>query len=243
MNADGSTRLSVGQDGMEPKHVAEALKWAIFDKKVDIISMSLGWEDWKHQVAEQINEARQKHILVFAAASNDGRLKPDYGVYPAWEPTVFCINASSGSGKKWDRNPLHSDDKVNLMFLGQEVCILDSKNKPEFPNEERLTGTSFAAPIAAATAALVLDLVRWQVSNIPKVERCLKTYEGMSAVFQAMSGKPTKDGYYHVMPWNMLGKDKKPISLVGANESDEWYALNEVAACLRRFGKVGEQLD
>ena len=232
-----------GRDGIEPKHVAEALKWAINDKKVDIISLSLGWDEWKHSIAEQINEARQKHILIFAAASNNGRFKPDYGSYPAWEPTVFCINASTGSGVKWDRNPLHSDDKVNLMFLGKDIAVLGSNNKPESAGDERLTGTSFATPIAAATAALVLDLVRWQASNYPKVERCLKTYEGMSAVFQAMSGKSTKDGYYHVMPWNMLGKDKKPISLVGDNESDEWFSLVEVCKHLRRFGDASEKLD
>jgi tetratricopeptide (TPR) repeat protein len=229
-------------EGIEPSHVAEALKWAISEKKVDIISMSLGWDNWKHKVAEQINFARQKHILVFAAASNDGRLENDYGVYPAWEPTVFCINASSGSGVKWERNPLYSEDKVNLMFLGQDIAILGSNNKPEFPGD-RLTGTSFATPIAAATAALVLDLVRLKGSIYPKVERCLKTYEGMSAVFQAMSGKPTEDGYYHVMPWRLLGEKKPPFAPEGENETNQWYSLTGVAECLRRFGNVHEQLD
>lgn len=227
--------------------VGAAMAWAL-DNGVDIISMSLGFETWQHQISKQIDRARQEHVLVFAAASNDGHFAPDYGVYPAWAPTVVCINSSKGSGARSDFNPRHTDDKVNFMFLGEDISIPGLKSGTEGAPTGLLSGTSYATPIAAGTAALVLDLVRIEVARrslpYPKIERCLKTYEGMSAVFKEMSGgKPTHgNDYYHVQPWTLLGEKGPPLSIDGVNESKSWYTLSRICERLARFGDVRDQL-
>lgn len=129
------------------------------------------------------------------------------------------------------------------MFLGEDIAILGSKNKPELPDDDRLTGTSFAAPIAAATAALVLYIARLEASKFSKVERCLKTCEGMSTVFQAMSEKPTKGWMLSCNVIENVGPKERPTALESGDETIQWYSLTGVAECLRRFGNVHEQLD
>lgn len=71
-----------GIKGQEPGHVAAAIAWAIHNE-VDIISMSFGWASGKPEVDTQIDLARQKGILLFAAASNNSDFTPEHGMYPA----------------------------------------------------------------------------------------------------------------------------------------------------------------
>jgi subtilisin family serine protease len=224
-----------------PSSVSAALEWAL-KKEVDIISMSLGFDKLHEDISRQIDLARLKGVLVFAAASNDGPNAPDWGVFPAWLSNVFCINSADVSGAKSWFNPKNTDEKLNFMFLGEEVGILGEDGTP-LPGIARLTGTSFATPIAAGTAALVLDLVRMQniEEEFPKIEPCLKTYEGMSSVFKKMSSPPTASGteFYNVRPWRLLGKKGPPLSRANEpNESKQWYTLLKVVECLARFGDL-----
>ncbi|KAI5362552.1 Putative peptidase S8/S53 domain, tetratricopeptide-like helical domain superfamily [Septoria linicola] len=213
--------------------VSNALQWAL-EREVDIISMSLGFDNVHDDISNLIDTARQKKVLVFAAASNDGDFDQAHGVFPAWLPTVFCIKSTKAMGIASDFNPQLTMEKANFMFLGEDIQIAGAPDVP------RLNGNSFATPIAAGTAAMVLDVPRI-VKNAnkehPRVERLLRTYEGMSAVFKAMSGE-TSPGrlYYHVRPWLLLcEKDRAP----GPEVSNEWNALVDVAEGLgKRFGKV-----
>jgi hypothetical protein len=220
--------------GQKPGHVAAAICWAI-DQKVDIISISFGWESEKPEVEEQINRARQKGILIFAAASNDGDFTPDHGVYPASDHSVYCIYSCRGLGNPSPANPRYTKDAVNFMFPGEFITILEADNSP-VKGIERQNGTSFATPIAAGTAAMVLDLVRHELKNSEEVERRLKKYKGMSAIFRAMSGDPRDGGYYHVRPWTLLGERRPIPSPHNAHETHQWYTLMNVLGHLQEFG-------
>lgn len=76
------------------------------------------------------------------------------------------------------------------------------------------SGTSTATPIAAGIAALVLQYMRYVLSEraqIPQADAemfCkLRTTAGMSTVFRRMA--PTKrDGYDYIVPWNFMSKAK-----------------------------------
>lgn len=184
--------------GQEPDRVVAAIASAI-QHKVDIISMSFGWASVKPDVDAQIDLARQKDILLFAAGSNDSDFTPGHGIYPASNQTVYCIYSCRGSGLKSKFNPRSSKDKISFMFPGEDVTILRANHKP-VEGIGRLKGTYFATPIAAGTAAMVLDLVQLELKDSAGVEWRLKKYEGMSDIFRAMRGNPRDEGCYHVRP-------------------------------------------
>lgn len=228
--------VSPDKEGQEPGHVANAIAWAM-DNDVDIISMSFGWQYPQKEVDNQIKIARARGILLFAAASNDSDFAPEHGVYPASDSTVYCIYSCRGSGARSEFNPRPLEGKIRFMFPGEDVTLLDHDLKP-VEGVGRLCGTSFATPIAAGTAALVLDLVRHELKDSFEVEQRLRTYEGMSDIFKAMSGEHRDGGYYHVRPWTLLGQEEPIESPHNANETHQWYTLMHVLQRLaKRFGK------
>lgn len=239
--------------GQDPKHVAAAIAWAI-DERVDIISMSFGWESEKPIVDVQLERARKQGILLFAAASNYGDLVPEHGIYPASKASVSCIYSCRGTGVKSAFNPRPSAGQHNFMFPGEGLTILDQRThkpvegvqKDPGKTTERREGTSYATPIAAGTAAMVLELARRELKDskdLKEVERRLKTVEGMSDIFMAMSKGATDGGYCHVTPWKLLG-EKKPIDIVhqNVNETHKWFTLMKILEILHpRFGKYSEE--
>ena len=220
--------------GQQAGHVAKAIKWAI-DQKVDIISMSFGWEHEKPEVSEQIDRAKGKGILLFAAASNDGGFAPEHGVYPGSHPLVYCIYSCDKFGKCSNFSPGFTNNAGNFMFPGEDLAILEADHKP-VKGSVRQHGTSFATPIAAGTAAMVLDLARHELKDSGEVERRLRDYTGMSAVFQAMSRGTGNGGQHHVKPWKLLGESKPVDSLHNPNVSHKWFTLMNVLGHLQRFG-------
>ncbi|KAK3640958.1 hypothetical protein LTR56_011608 [Elasticomyces elasticus] len=210
------------------EHTAAAMAWAL-DQEVDIISMSFGFEHWHEEIDMQLHRAREAHVLVFAAPSNDGLYAEvgTEGAYPARALTVFGFCSSNGTGVGSGFNPPRAEDRANFMILGEGVGIRGNGTE-----QQRLTGNSFATPIAAGTAALVLDFVRMYRCSLDAKRRDLdfKRHEVMTAVFKMMSGgreTGTQGGdYYIVIPWRVL-----TIRLWRVRED----VLRELEACTRAF--------
>jgi subtilisin family serine protease len=238
-----------GKTGQKAKHVAAAIAWAI-ENEVDIISMSFGWGNEQEEVDKQIDLARCKGILLFAAASNDGDLCTES--YPASKHTVYGVCSCSGFGNISTFNPRSSKPEKSFMFPGEDITILGANHKPTKGviqtgegGVERRTGTSYATPIAAGTAAMLLDLARQELINpqaLRDVERRLKKVEGMSAVLLAMSGEPRYGGYYRVRPWTLLGKSEPIPAKHNVGETHKRHALMNVLQHLRSFGPYAEVL-
>lgn len=174
--------------------VIDALKWALAkEREIDIITMSLGLDSFNHKISDLIDLARQKKVLVFASSPNKGDLAN--GVFPAMLPTVFDIKATTGLGKSAGSNPPLTDEKANFMFLGEEVAI------PGLRNSARLSGNSYATPIAAGTAALVLDLSTiaqlWGMANR---SRQTNDSNGTTAENVTRAGDPNESGEINMFP-------------------------------------------
>lgn len=221
------------KEGQEAAHVAKAIAWAI-EQEVDIISMSFGWKHEKPEVSKQIDLARGKGILLFAAASNDGPFTPEYGAYPASHHSVYCIYSCGGSGKSSEFNPPVTKFAASFMLPGEDLAVLETNLRP-VAGSMRHNGTSFATPIAAGTAAIILELARHELRDSAEVERRLKDITGMTAVFQAMSAQAGE--FYHVKPWKLLGERKPIQSLSNPNISHQWFTLLNVLEHLQKFGE------
>ncbi|KXH50685.1 hypothetical protein CSIM01_01534 [Colletotrichum simmondsii] len=108
----------------EPTHdesanaITNAIKWAIDDCSVDIIVMSFGFNETVQIIADQIRRAVFQKVLIFAAASNDGKNRTDRIAWPAREEGVVCIHSGDGMGNPSRFTPAPEED-MRIMVLGE----------------------------------------------------------------------------------------------------------------------------
>lgn len=114
------------------------------------------------------------------------------------------------------------------MLYGEGIAILNRNFKP-VQGFGPFVGTSYATPVAAGTAALVLELLRSLKKDCKKDEENMRRYCGMSGIFKAMCGRgPNSEGYYHVMPWKLLGEPTRNNN----NQTQQGFTLDRVLSCL-----------
>ena len=161
-----------------------------------MIYYSFGYGAEYGSIIQAFLDANAAKILIFSAASN-------YRDVP--ERTLnrdICIFSSDGllTPSRAFNPPAYMPFTPNFCFLGEEVQVPGS-------SPGRVSGTSIAAFIATAVAALVLDFSSQQdcLEYISSSDRAkIRTVEGMSAIFQAMSEPETLEGYDCVAPWKVL---------------------------------------
>lgn len=171
----------VTRDGTVPVEAeARAIRWAV-DAGARVLNLSLGGlrdpvnlarDTYSPLEAAAVAYARSKGAVVVAAVGNatDAPREPwPYANYPAALPHVLGVSALARDGSV----PLFSDRDALLNDLaapGEEIYstlpLALTASRPACPNQgysdcgprafQRAKGTSFAAPQAAAAAALLL---------------------------------------------------------------------------------------
>jgi hypothetical protein len=173
--------------GIDRKHVVDAISDAVDKKKVDIISMSLGWEDNSHrELQATIRRARDNNVLLFAASSNEGIRTKAGMAYPARALEVIAVDAADVHGNPSKFNPPQTRDKARFTALGEAVRSTYPMHLPSEdpePGWKRMVGTSCATPIAAGIAGLVLEFARQRpLCFDSSIEAHLKSVEGMRLI-------------------------------------------------------------
>ncbi|KAI2466433.1 ankyrin [Annulohypoxylon bovei var. microspora] len=208
----GKTDGSSADRCPQPSAVAKAIDWAV-ENPVDIINMSFGYEYSPNVVREALKRAQQKRIIVFAAMSNGGSFEK--AKWPAREEMcAIGIHSCDENGTKSGFTPLRNPNTDNFMVVGDNVLTHwpMSKGRPF-----RLdSGTSFATPVAAAMAALILAFVeqnigkgnRKDAQELIGLEVLEELHEniGMIRLFKSISFAGPDPGYLLIHP-QLLWKD------------------------------------
>ncbi|KAK0804786.1 hypothetical protein LTR91_022146 [Friedmanniomyces endolithicus] len=207
--------------------ITRALKYAITVWKVDIISMSFGYQNAIPAIEEVIDEYAGK-VIMFAAASNCGGNAPIS--WPARHPNVICVFATDADGNFYRKNPTPQKG-TNLAVLGTSVggCWPPALN--DGGHLQHKSGTSCATPIAAGIAGVLMNLMRarksayleslptvsklWNEKKKLKYEQHLRTLGkpwGMNAVLGLMTEE--RQGYDYIAPWRLFDNDNEDRDIV-----------------------------
>ncbi|CAI6097458.1 unnamed protein product [Clonostachys chloroleuca] len=202
-----------------PEVVAEAIRTAVDEWKVDIISMSFGYPTNQMEGYDQLEDAilyaHSKGVLLFAAASNSGANLDR--AYPARNPHVICVHStdSNGNRSKFSPTPLAQDS--NLATIGEAVESAWPTKLCNIKTNSRCvqwkSGTSFATPILVGIAAFILQYAR---IHLPDKAYVLNRQEKMKSVLLKISDKTqqsiARDGYSYIalnlFADNLFGKSK-----------------------------------
>ncbi|RDL36320.1 uncharacterized protein BP5553_05672 [Venustampulla echinocandica] len=203
-------RIAKNQSLLDKISIVNALKEAI-NWGVDIISMSFGFTAYNQDLEELqavIKEVFRRDILMFCAASNNGG-NGDIA-YPADRDEVICINAADGEGSPSGFNPGEATLNRNFCALGENV-------KSSWPTrfnlgDQRKSGTSFATPIAASFAAIILGFCgnhKESASHVFEISK-LKTRQGMMNALKLM-GRKKGSGYLWLDPGKLFDSSRRDI--------------------------------
>ncbi|KAJ5319506.1 subtilisin-like protein [Penicillium brevicompactum] len=184
-----------------PVLMAEAIHHAIQMWKADIIIMPSGFSSENIELERAVDEARNAHVLVFAAASNFGNI--EHIAFPGRlyaHLRLFCMFSTDPNVRALPHfNPTPSSRaRHSFAILGEGIRLAQDIN-------QSLSGTSFATMIGGALAARILDFARQKEigKRIRQVYR-LHTVEGMSAIFEKMVNGTVDNGYHCMAPWKLL---------------------------------------
>lgn len=178
----------------------QALKWAREEWKVDMISMSFGFQEpgGEDLVKTEVENCLNNKISVFASASNDG--DDAERTYPAKYERVICVHSTSGLGNPSDFNPTADTGKNmdNFAVLGEGIKSAWPVCLGEGTGKQRMSGTSFATPVAVSIAAFWIGYIRTrkQLKGLGWNKKP-QSPEGVKAIFNMLSEGPDNksDGY------------------------------------------------
>ncbi|QRY39368.1 S8 family serine peptidase [Bacillus sp. PDNC022] len=158
------------------------IDWAI-SNKMDIINLSLGFEDNIPILRSAVDEAYKKGLLVVAASGNDG--KKNHISYPAAYNSVIAVSATTDKDKLSSIS--NTGKGIEFSAPGENVISTYLKNEYWYA-----TGTSQAAPHVTGMLALLKQL------HPKKTNAQLRTLLRSYTVDLGAKGKDPQFGYGRV---------------------------------------------
>ncbi|CAN9167536.1 unnamed protein product [Alternaria alternata] len=209
-----------------PATVARAIEYAARTWQVHIIVMSLGFEKSDEEIRKAVKIATATDIIIFAAASNSGSHVPDKRVaFPArLSGHVLSIRSATAQRKLADASPVPRAGEDNFAVLGEAITAADIRTE----GIAYFSGSSFATPVAAGIAALMLEFSKhrhriplkergssdekYAVPVKPEIQRILRSYEGIRRMFRYMStvnDLAVTEGFAYISPWTLFAEGRE----------------------------------
>lgn len=235
-------RCTDGELTVDKNAVERAIYASIDPNKwgVDIINMSFGWDYNDHPgVSKAIAAAKAQGVLMFASTSNYGLTTTNDILYPALADEVISIDAADGTGEPAAFNP------SSVLVPGKERFCAPGAGLSTPISEELVSGTSFASPIAAGVAALVLEFARQTpLADSPSVSACLHQRHGMVLILRAMSKRKGVDNFQFLCPWEILADPDGIYGGDGHLRSRRYFVAQDIVYRLRKgFGRnIGDDI-
>ncbi|XP_066292417.1 uncharacterized protein [Branchiostoma lanceolatum] len=170
-----------------PRLLTEGIKWLLefpdgTDEKVDIISLSLGFQTFDEDLRKVILEANLRGKIIVCAASNDGRQQQTNIAFPARFGDVICVGSHSQNGQPSASSPIGRE--IDFMAPGENIWGASSAYVDGVIPK---SGTSVATPFVAGIAAIVIKAahhiggedLRRKVSNTAVMREILRKMASM----------------------------------------------------------------
>ncbi len=204
-------------DNTSPEsRVIQGIYYAI-SKKVNIINMSFGMEQYSKALKKAVDDATDAGILVIAAAGNTGANVE----YPAAYDNVLSVGSIDSNGELADSSA--KGNKVDLVAPGELVCTTG-----EFGDILIESGTSLASPQIAAIASNI-----WQ--NHPSANaELIKEVLLEGANYNTKEGYGLADEIFSDKIFNIIEK-KKMTKTEGSAIKDNSNTVNiiEKTGCVK----------
>ncbi len=223
-----------------PSDAAPGVVWAA-DNGADILNMSFGWPldvlGGVEALRDAVTYAHMSGCLLVASSGNSPLIDV---LYPAAFPEVMAVTATNNRDGFWGNST--TGPEVSVSAPGVKVLVT-AANPFEPGVEYKLdTGTSFAAPMVAAAAAVIWS-EHPQLTN-DEVREILE----LSAVDLGEPGYDEMFGHGRLDLLNALlwidpnGNFSRPTCF-GDFDGDGDLDLNDMFAFLLRFGDHGASVD
>jgi hypothetical protein len=204
--------------------------------RADIINMSFGWLHDDHAgVRSALAFAKSQGLLMFAGTSNYGSLEETSILFPARADEVISVDAADGLGNHQAFNPPNTgEEHVGLRLMAPGIGMPSPTYKGSLP----LSGTSFASPIAAGVAALILEFARQPPLDVsPSVAECLRSRRGMRRILHAMSKRKGTEPFLFLRPWKIFIDNFDKGGGDGSPGTPRYFAAYHIVRILREeFG-------
>lgn len=178
--------------------------------------LSLGFEREDDAIRQAVQDAFTKDKIILAAASNSSSIIPKKRVsYPARiQGQVLSIRSATGQNVRSDASPKPSDGDDNFMILGEGIEAAWPLDLNEDHPTRYVSGSSFATPVAAGIASLVLEFSIQRGKRGPNVPKesagTLWTYRGIRKIFRYMSAVDDQSVNIDcsmIYPWKLFDAD------------------------------------
>lgn len=184
--------------------VARAVRWAV-DNGAQVINLSLGGVSESAVLASAIDYAFARDVVVVACTGNLTSSSPTEVWYPAREPGVVAVTGLGRDGDDFWPGALTGAETV---LAAPATELLSARPGGYW----RVQGTSFAAPMVSAAAALIRS--RWpEMAAGEVVNRLISTARDLGR-----AGRDDTFGFGRVDPLAALTAD---VPKVGRNPLDD----------------------